>query len=180
MESYTTKMKMVDAMKKTTYEDLMNYWFVTLRHQKKEEPMLFTWSENEKQKCHEWSGYDFKNMDDLMEYVSGHSNVVYIKQINSGSFIVWMYIQNENPVIDHDITWRWGGYEQHIPATLEKTNTFMIDKMFQFSSGLEKIEMIMYQLTDTKKTYYTPYLFVMRDTETDTVSDTDTDNEETE
>jgi hypothetical protein len=108
------------------------------------------------------SGYDFKNVDDYIDFLSQHNVVKCVEKLSNNKIIFWinLLIDDEKNMADfkREIVWKWGAYEQCLPTTIDKANDFVTEKMFYMASNIICIEQVFYTHIKNKNSFYSPYI----------------------
>jgi hypothetical protein len=107
-------------------------------------------------------GYDFKNVDDYIDFLSQHNVVKCVEKLSNNKIIFWinLLIDDEKNRKDfkREIVWKWGAYEQCFPTTIDKANDFVTEKMFYMASNIICIEQVFYTHIKNKNSFYSPYI----------------------
>jgi hypothetical protein len=110
----------------------------------------------------ETPGYDFKNIDDFMDYINQYNVVKHVEKLSNNKIIVWMKLlindhQNQSD-FNREIKWVWGGHNMCKPITIDKCNDFVTEQMFYFASNVIAIEQIFYTHITGKNSFCSPYV----------------------
>lgn len=103
-------------------------------------------------------GYDFKNIDDYIDFLHQHNVVKHIEKLSHNKIIFWINIFTNKDNTKREISWKWGGYDVCQPITIDKANDFVTQKMFYMASNVICIEQVFYTHIKNKHSFYTPYV----------------------
>jgi hypothetical protein len=144
------------------FKVLIHHPHLILRHR---DPSIITFAPidfNKHNIIAKQSGYDFKNVDDYIDFLSQHNVVKYVEKLSNNKIIFWinLLIDNEKNWADfkREIVWKWGAYEQCFPTTIDKANEFVTEKMFYMASNIICIEQVFYTHIKNKNSFYSPYI----------------------
>ena len=108
------------------------------------------------------AGYDFKNIDEFIEYIYQHNVVKHVEKLSDNKIILWgnlLIDDHKNPDdLKREIKWKWGGHKICKPTTIDKFNDFVTEKMFYFASNVVAIEQIFYTHINGKNSFCSPYV----------------------
>lgn len=110
----------------------------------------------------ETPGYDFKTIDDYIDYLYQHNVIKKVEKLSNNKIIVWgnLLIDDHKNAKDYkrEIEWKWGGYDICNPTTVDKLNEFITEQMFYMASNVIAIEQIFYTHVNGRNSFYSPYV----------------------